>query len=284
MDQRLNSSNRTLLTTGEESFLELCLCSICDNSITGIPVFLFPNCCCSLICLLWCLIFQFVLDTVSEKLFIAVSRSRVEGLFIFCCHMPRGNGILRSCYCRFQVDISWPLKADRRLNRLCKAGLLWFILTLQGTVWSLSPKQAVVYQCPSPPPPPILEDFQKHNSFSQSPLLNGQAPPGKSGPEGWAPLSSFLSSLGCQPSNSLESHQLFDAFKMFVQPFDCLQWKSWSNSPSLLFTDNISPLFSSQDSCPDGIPVVPVSSVCSLLLDKAAYWGVGLCVYYGFLT
>ena len=48
---------RTLLTTGEESFLELCLCSICDNSITGIPVFLFPHCCCSLICLLWCLIF-----------------------------------------------------------------------------------------------------------------------------------------------------------------------------------------------------------------------------------
>ena len=81
MDYRLNSSNRILLTTDEESFLELCLCSLCDNSVTGIPVFLLPNLCCfSLICLLWCLIiFWFVLDTVSEKLFIAVSRSRMDG-------------------------------------------------------------------------------------------------------------------------------------------------------------------------------------------------------------
>lgn len=177
-----------------KSFLELCLCSVCDNSskwnscervsvalvLASSPWSVFPSaslflCVCSghgiyKIHYLLIEIFIFI------EIFCLGWFLPLERVFFVClCQVPRGTRILEShyYYSRSRLESPRSLKPVRRLIRLCKS---WFAFgsslplraqfsgaTAPNRPWftSFPPLVGPVLQhcCPSPKSP----DIQKHN-------------------------------------------------------------------------------------------------------------------------
>lgn len=134
-----------------------------------------------------------------------------EGVFVCFCQVPRGTRILGSHYSKSRSETSQATETSPQAYQTMQ-GLVcfWVILTSRGTIlWGHSLKPTVVYQLSTfgrpytPTPLSTHPQTFRNTTYYSSPLFQmGESLQGRSGPECWAHLSEFLSSLGYQPCNS----------------------------------------------------------------------------------